>query len=65
MPRPPFLDQPHCWTRTPRTDQSRVDQAYAGTKHVNSKMHPADRVVTVASAAALVALAVLMLTGAV
>lgn len=65
MLRPYFLDQPLCWTRTPREGRSRVDQAYAGTRHVNPKMHPAEKVVTVASVISLVALVVLMATGVV
>lgn len=63
--RPRFLDQPLCWTRTPRDSRSRVEQAYAGVRCSNPRMHPAEKIVTVGSVISLVALVVLMATGAV
>ena len=35
MTRPAFLSSPGCWLRTPRTIQSRVDQACAVQRSVS------------------------------
>lgn len=63
MIRPYFLDQPLCWTRTPRTDQGRAEQACAIERFVRP-FDPQDKIVMVGCGAALGALATLLILGA-